>query len=184
MKTACSILFRYAMIIWLSAFVAGLGIFLGNMFYGGYIEDEPVRVEHVQWGVIKNISGCHQAGKYAYRCKVETDKYTFPRLDVTRFPDENLNEGDKIYSQTLIYSRTLKSSNCKNAMCLAQGHAFFPMPAFNKHEKIDIGVVEYAVYLTFFIFVFYCVRKWINAAWRAGAFAPPGARHHHADNVF
>lgn len=85
------------------------------------------------WGTVKHMTFIRHTKSAAY-FKVQTDSVTFDSLDITSFPGERIDIGDKIFLQTTLTSGSASTSMCKNNTCLLRSVCYSWMPCFNKYE--------------------------------------------------
>lgn len=96
--------------------------------------DKPIYLRN-DWGVVQSIEFVRKVKSSRYY-KVTTDKVVFHEVDVTDFPDGKVTIGDIIFEQNQLQSRVVKTSHCKNDMCLAVASCYSWMPCFDEYEPL------------------------------------------------
>ena len=85
--------------------------------------DDYVFFYEKDWGEVQQLTNCH-AGKYSYRCDIKTAKFRIDDFDVTRFPSDGVNTGDRLFKQ-YYYSASadmIKVNLCQNETCTVWRH--------------------------------------------------------------
>lgn len=102
------IVYPVLLVIALFATVLGLERLLGPA-------EHDLHYINSEYGTVQNIDYC-RVGKYSYRCSVTTETGAY-RFDLSDFPGETAQKGDRIFYQTQCNGRKELSYMCKNDSC-------------------------------------------------------------------
>ena len=121
-------------------------ILIGVLCFLFFMVGSPIGVssaDDLKWshtkdlGEVVSIDNCRVA-KYAYFCDVKTTKYITKGFDVSDFPSDSLNVGDRV-------SRRLKYSESRDAyesyLCKGDACRLYSMCADRKNKKCTTGYV-------------------------------------------
>ena len=94
-------------------------VILSTLLLAGCTEGNKFKQKEIviqDWGTVVRVSNC-DAGKYSYTCRVETTKFIWGSMDITDFPYEGLEVGDKIFLETVNVGGESNTRRCRNNMC-------------------------------------------------------------------
>jgi len=85
--------------------------------------------KYTDLGIVKAVSSC-RSGKRNVTCRVETNLWRFPHVDITSYPGDMVQNGDKIGSKVVMYKHSRRTMKCKNGYCRPASTCASTMPCW------------------------------------------------------
>ena len=108
--------------------IAAMVAFIGLMCYSAFTRDDtPNQHFDKDWGRVTNITSC-QKYKHSLVCRVETDLFVLPSIDITDFPNDMVVLGDRIGLRNTLFDGRVETFYTQNGRQIAHGTCFNWMP--------------------------------------------------------
>ncbi|AGN30270.1 hypothetical protein VPFG_00271 [Vibrio phage nt-1] len=109
--------------------------FIGLIIYSAATKSDVINdVRITEYGTVKSVSSCNKS-KHSLKCRVVTDRYTFSNTDITDYPGDFVQVGDRIYLERRFYDDRVETWIGKNQTVRSRSVCHSWMPCFNKADN-------------------------------------------------
>ncbi len=145
--------FTFLFLFTLFSLIGYCVFYVATFIYIGITDNNIVSTDYKQYGTVTSIhlNNC-KVGKNSLYCSFSTDTHNFTNTDITRYPNELIKVGDKIFTKTVNYSYKSKFNKCKNNMCLPSGTKIDPKKLYKSNYN---NILFLIIAIIFSIIVIY-----------------------------
>lgn len=133
-STSSILKFFFSLVAFIAFFVWGMFAFFGWLMPKPADNAVPVNVLERSLGQVVEVKKC-QNGRSNLRCDVYFDTGYKYRLDLTDFPKEYLEKGDKIVYKKKVWEESFNNYKCQNGFCRKQSVCYSWMSCWDHRNS-------------------------------------------------